>query len=83
MNVTRNDAPCDRVAVYSTDDGSRTKEQPVREGAAVPMRFTHAGAEFVLRAVIRPAAGETADGAILREIRERDAELLALLEDVG
>lgn len=83
MNVTPSVAPCDRMALYATKDGSRTKDQPVRAGAEVPMRFEQDGAEFVLLAVITPTGDETTDAAILREIREKDAELMALLEDAA
>jgi hypothetical protein len=83
VNITPNVAPCDRLALYATKDGSRTKDQPVRAGASVPMRFTQDGAEFVLLAVITPQGDETADAAILREVRELDAEIAALLEDVA
>jgi hypothetical protein len=41
------------------------------------------GATFVLVAVITPHGDETTDAAILREIREKDAELLALLDDAA
>ena len=83
MNVTPNVSPCDRMALYATKDGTRTKDQPVRAGATVPMRFEQDGAEFVLLAVVTPHGDETVDAAILREIREKDAEIAALLEDAA
>ena len=83
MKVTPTVAQCDRVALYATADGSRTKDYPLRAGATVPLRFTQDGADFVLLAVITPHGDETTDAAVLREIREKDAELLALLDDAA
>ena len=85
MNVTHNGVTVkfDRIATYATADGSRTKDQPLRAGATPPLFFEQDGATFVLLAVITPDVGETTDAAILREIREKDAELLALLDDAA
>jgi hypothetical protein len=74
---------CDRVALYGAQAGARTKEYRVRAGHDAPQRFTEKGTEWVLLAVVAPNAGETVDQAIVREIRQCDAEMAALLSEVG
>jgi hypothetical protein len=85
MNVTHNGVTekFDRIAVYATADGSRTKEFPLRAGAEAPREFVSAGDTLTLVAVITPYGDETPDAAILREVREQAGELSALLDDAA
>jgi hypothetical protein len=82
-NITPSDlTQCDRVALYGMN-GGRTREYPVRGGKDVPPRFTdRTGTEWVLLSVIACFPNETVDQAILREIRQCDAEMAALLDEM-
>ena len=69
------------MAIYTSDDGLTERTVPMREGATPPRVIEGATGWLTLRAVIRPAEGESVDDAILREVRESGGESDALVED--
>lgn len=73
----------ERIALYGTKTGEpRTRQYPVRDGASVPLRFEDKGVDWLLLAVVGVQPGESVDDAILREIRETESKIAALVDEV-